>query len=83
MYIVWWKFDITQSLKMFVCYIRCFVISVVKIQYKPKQLISLGTVKIVCYMRYFVISDLFIWSFYCISVLYSKCLLYMYQYLLS
>ena len=38
----------------FVFYIRYFVISVVKKQYKTKQINSLGPEKIVYYIRYFV-----------------------------
>ena len=65
--IVQWKFSITRSLgpRIFVCYIRYFVISVVNKQYKTKEINSLGPEKLVCYIRYFVISDLFRSSFHC------------------
>ena len=49
-----------------------FVISVVKKQYKTKEINSLGQEKLVCYIRYFVISDLFISSFHCIYIGYCS-----------
>ena len=66
-----WKLGITRSLGSinFACYVRCFVMSVVKNKKKTKKIYSLGPERLVCYIRCFVrsmvISDLFIWSFHC------------------
>ena len=47
-----------------------YLISVVNKQYRTKEFISLGQEKTGCYIRYFVISDLFITSFHCTSLLF-------------
>ena len=64
-----WLNEILGTEKCCLLYIRYFVISLVKKQFKTKKIYSLGPEKLVCYISGILLSDLFISSFHWISKL--------------